>query len=75
MISIERCDNCKERHHKPHGSCPIWLEIQSGIDLINKALVKVYKDKEERILSVVDCDHWLAKCDFECEFYNPNEIN
>lgn len=78
MISIDICDSCEKKYDPLFENCPIWQQIQNGMNIINKAMVKAHKQR--RLLGVVASEHcvvasghWLAQCNFECRFCQPKK--
>lgn len=73
MITIDKCMSCKKIHNDLYGPCPIYEEIQRGMIIIEQSMVKAKNNR--KISSVVVKDHWLAECNFECEFYESTKLD
>lgn len=69
MIQIEQCDSCTKKYERLRGHCPIWQTIQSGVEVIEEAMVKAQSESKPHLVSVVVAGHWLTECKFDCDFF------
>lgn len=74
MIHIDKkCHSCKNYWNELHGTCPHFIKIQEGLELLSSEMLKIHPDTESRgLISVVTANHWLGNCDFDCKFFNKN---